>query len=171
MTHRSASRIHDVDSAVDAEYKSAMAQSAVCQIHIEHFTRVIALIDHAEACNALDDLMGLYPLAFATVSTITSTTLTPDSARCLARTIIDEMGLAVHELDWEHRSPVPATPDEELLRKSHAVVCEDDALKRLTRVRNQLRTFEEALSDRPWASSFLQPHPFSRTEGDRSEYR
>lgn len=166
MKHRAASKISDTDSAANAEYKAAMAQSALCQIHIEHFTRILALIDHAATLDVLDDLARLYPWAFATVSTVDTTTLTHAAARLLARTGINEMRVALHELDFRHQMPSPTTADDELLRKSKAVVDEDSALERLAEVRRQLHTFETALNGYPWASSFLQPPPFSNNKGD-----
>ncbi|MDE8647495.1 hypothetical protein PXH69_21210 [Rhodococcus qingshengii] len=165
--HRTASQINDTDTAAGAEYKAAMARTALCEIHIGHFSRVIALIEHARTLSALDDLESLYPLAFATVTTIDPTSLTHDSALRVARAVVDEMGLAVHELDWEHRKPAPTTADDELLRKSRAVVDEDRALEDLATVHSQLHLFETALTGFDWSSSFLQSPPFSRsTEGD-----
>ena len=165
MDYRSASKITDDDTAIAAERKAAMANMALRRVHVAHFTRLVELIDHAHKLGVATELAEMYPLAFATVTTVDPTRVTQNSARALAQTVVDEMGLIEYELDWDAHDVAPSSADDELLRKSQAVIDEDTALKRLTEVRNQLRVFESALNAQPWVSTFLRPPPFSSNKG------
>lgn len=163
MSYRAASKISSSDSVPDAEYKAAMAHSALRQVHVDHFTRVIALIDYAATHGILADVGQLYPLAFSTVDlpAIDTATISHEHARALAQNIVSEMTFAIHEIELSHESTRPATDDEALLRRSRAVVDEDDALQRLAHVRQLLLTFEADLRRRPWSVYFTHPAPFS----------
>ncbi|MBM4574866.1 hypothetical protein GS896_27800 [Rhodococcus hoagii] len=167
MTYRDASKIRDTDSATDAEYKAAMAKTTLCEATIQHCTRVLALIDYATTHRVLADLERLYPLAFAVIPTIDAAGITHDQARRLAQIAIDEIGLDVHELDWSYRKPAPASADDELLRRSRAIVAEDEALQQLADFRSKLHVFETALMAHQWATAFDYPTPFARTDPSR----
>ena len=73
MSYRAGSKICRTDSVEESEFKASMAQIALFQAHIKHFTRVIALIDYATAHRVLGDVHHLYPLAFATGISMGST--------------------------------------------------------------------------------------------------
>lgn len=163
MSYRVASKILSTDSIVEAEFKAAMARTALCQVHISHFTRLIKLIDYAGAHGILDDLTSLYPLAFATgdLPGVDPASISHDDALAVSRRIVDEMAFSIHEIEWSRTTGEPDSPDETMLRRSRAVVAEDDALQRLAQIRQLLMDFEEALRSRPWSAYFTHPAPFS----------
>lgn len=162
MSYRAGSKICRTDSVEESEFKASMAQIALFQAHIKHFTRVIALIDYATAHRVLGDVHHLYPLAFATglLHGIDLDTISHDDARALARRIVDDMTLAIHESEWSRRPTPPSSADEAMLRRSRAVVLEDDTLQRLVRVGQLLRAFESGLRALPWSAYFTHPAPF-----------
>lgn len=138
-------------------------RTALCQIHIAHFTRVIALIDYAGAHRILDDVDSLYPLAFAVgdLPSVDLDAISHDKARAVSQAIVDEMTFAIHEIEWSRSAAQPVSADEAMLRRSRAVVAEDDALQRLAHVRQLLQAFEADLRGRPWSAYFTHPAPFS----------
>lgn len=161
MARRATSRIYSTDSVQDAEFKLSMAQTALCETHADHFRRIIALIDHAQAHRVLGDLQQLYPWAFdARLQTsVEAGTITHSNARAVAQRIVDERTLAVHEIEWMRPDTAPGNDADATLRRSRAIVHEDDMLTRLEETGHALRAFEAALRSLSWFSYFTHPSP------------
>ncbi|TQC45168.1 hypothetical protein EEB14_33385 [Rhodococcus sp. WS4] len=153
-------QITDSDSPADAEHKAAMAEAALCEVLIDHFRRVVSMIDYATTRGHADQLAQLYQVAFSAsaIPAAQIASLTSTSAHELAKRITSELALGVHSLDWAAPDSGESTEDS-LLRKSRAVVNEDQLLNQLQSVSSHLKVFENTLTEHTWSAEFRASNP------------
>lgn len=151
--------ITDADSAAAAERKAALAETAICEALRDHFQRISALIAYARLHGREREAASLYPAAFAPgqIPAHVSADFSTSTAADQAIAIYTAMAAGIHALDWEATSPPPQ--ETELMRKSVAVLREDNSLDRLRDTGSHLRRFDELLSQESWLEEFIATNP------------